>query len=209
VIVDVAAEHAARAAGTPDMSAAGIAGPSGRPLYQATALDTLALVDVQTGTVLEVILENQMPDAADRVVGPAAAQVAAERFLTRTGMSVEGLGAAVELMQSAGVAAYKVTWTTRDDVATPMIQVLVAASTGAVFAYLDLSLSIHLIAPIISRARAVDLAMASAGWSGPPVSADLRLSFNARGAQVSVWRIVAGVDVDVNAITGKVTRSMR
>ena len=208
MIVDVAAEHAGRVTGTPDMSAAGIAGPSGRPLYQATALDTLALVDVQTGTVLEVILENQMPDAADRVVGPAAAQDAAERFLTRTGMSIEGLEAAVELMQSAGVAAYKATWKTRDD-AKPMIQVLVAASTGAVFAYLDLSLPINLTAPIISRARAVDLAMASAGWSGPPVSADLRLSFNARGAQVSVWRIVAGVDVDVNAITGKVTRSLR
>jgi hypothetical protein len=207
--VDVAADHASRALGAPDMSATGIAGPSGRPLYQAVALDTLALVDVQTGTVLEVILENQMPDTADTLVPPAAAEDAARRFLARTGMDTDGLGPAVELTRSMDVAAYKVTWKAQDDVATPMMQVLVAASTGAVFAYLDLSLNLNLIAPIISRARAVDLATASAGWSGPAVSADLRLSFNGRGSQNSVWRIRAAVDVEVNAVTGKVTPALR
>ena len=134
---DVAANYGSRMSRAPVMTATGVPGPAGRPLFRACAPDTMALVDEQSGYVLEVVLENQMPDSADRTTSALSAQNAARHFMTGIGMSTYGLAASVELVQQAGVAAYSVTWRTRDALPETKFQVLVAEPFGVDRGVLD------------------------------------------------------------------------
>jgi uncharacterized membrane protein YkoI len=214
ITADEAATYAAKAAGAPFISAQLRGGLSGRPFYEADAANAVAFVDAESGLVLEVVLEDRMPNDDAVSVARADAQTAAEAFLHRTGMSTEGFTESAQVVHQAGIAAYEVDWND-----PTKFQILVNASSGSVFAFVDLRMQLNLIAPIVGQARATDLAVAALGVPGETVtSVDLTIDFTASGSQVSAWAIGLGVPtatqadlyehgalVSVDAVTGQAT----
>jgi len=219
VTSDEAAVYGAKAAGVPVMTAQLMGGPAGRSFYRTDAPSAVALVDAESGTVLEVVLTDRMPNDAAVAIASRDAQTAAEGFLTRVGLSTEGLTESGRLTQQAGVAAYDVTWKDAGATATPKFQILVNASTGAVFAFVDLRSQLNLTAPIVGRARATETAIAAIGVPGEIVlSADLGTDFGSGESQKWAWSIGLGVPsatqadvyehgalVSVDAVTGQAT----
>ena len=218
VTSDQAAVYGAKVAGVPAMTAQLTGGLAGRSFYRADALGAVALVDAESGVVLEVVLTDQMPSDATVATG-ANPQPAAEGFVARVGLSTEGLTESGQLMQQAGVAYYDVTWKDAGATATPKFRVLVNASTGATFAFIDLRPQLNLTAPIVDRARATETAIAAIGVPGEIVlSADLGMDSGSGDAQVWAWSIGLGVPsatqadvyehgalVSVDAVTGQAT----
>jgi hypothetical protein len=215
---DQAAIYAAKVAGVPAMSASLSGELSGRQLYLATATSAVAIVDGESGTVLMVALLDRMPgdDAVSAATGDA--RTAAEAFLQQAGYPGEGPADSVQVTRHGGVAAYQLDWKDART-AAPRFRLFVNASTGAVFAYLDLRTQLAVTAPIVGRARATSLAIAAFGVPGEIVtSADLAIEFAADGAQGSEWTIGLGVPtatqadvyehgalLQVDAVTGEAT----
>ncbi|HEX7590429.1 MAG TPA: hypothetical protein VF375_00620 [Candidatus Limnocylindrales bacterium] len=85
------------------------------------------------------------------------------------------------------------TWKDGSGLAYTKYQVSVNATTGAVFAYLDLRLARGLAAPIVGKSRATTLAIAALGKPGQQVlAADFSVDFSS-GTQVSTWDVSLGV----------------
>ncbi|MGZ6267315.1 MAG: hypothetical protein ACXWNR_01965, partial [Candidatus Limnocylindrales bacterium] len=143
VTSDQAAVYGAKAAGVPVMSIGFQGQVFGRQLYETTAPNALALVDAESGMVLEVVLTDRMPSDATVAAG-SNPEPAAEAFLGGVGLSAEGLTESAQLMQQAGVAYYDVTWKDPGATAMPKVQVLVNASTQAAFAFVDLRAQLNL-----------------------------------------------------------------
>jgi hypothetical protein len=215
VTSDEAAVYGAKFAGVPVMTAQLAGGLAGRPFYEATAANAVALVDAESGMVLEVVLTDRMPDDDAVSITSGDAQTAAEAFVQRnTGLSTEGFTVSVRVMHQAGVAAYEVDWND-----PTKFLALVNASTGAVFEFVDLRTQLNLTAPIVGRARATETAIATIGVPGEMVtSADLGLDYGSGDAQVWAWSIGLGVPsatqadvyehgalVSVDAVTGQAT----
>ena len=215
ITADEAAIYGAKAAGVPVMTAQLAGGLAGRQFYETTAANAVALVDAESGMVLEVVLTDRMPNDDTVSTASSDAQTAAETFVHRnTGLSTEGFTVSVRVMHQAGVAAYEVAWND-----PTKFQVLVNASTGAVFAFVDLRMQLNLTAPIVGRARATETAVAALGVPGETVtSADLTIDFGSGDSQVSSWSIGLGVPsatqadvyehgalVSVDAVTGQTT----
>jgi hypothetical protein len=215
---DQAAVYGAKFAGVQAMTAQSAGGLAGRQFYETTAPNAVALVDAESGMVLEVVLTDRMPNDAS-VSASVNPQTAAEGFLARVGLSTEGLTESGQLTQQAGVAAYDVTWKDAVTTATPKLQVFVNAATGAVFAFVDLRFQPNLTAPIVGRGRATETAIATIGIPDEIVlSADLGADFGSGDAQVWAWSIGLGVPsatqadvyehsalVSVDAVTGQAT----
>jgi hypothetical protein len=194
-------------------------GLAGKPFYQATATDIVAVVDAESGDVLEVVLEDRMPSNATVSMTSGDARTAAEGFLQHAGLSDEGFVESVQVVNRGGVAAYEVLWKDTSATAAPRFQVLVNASTGAAFAFVDLRMQLKLTAPLVGKGRATDLALAAVDIPGEAaISADLLISFPASGSQESVWQVGMGVPtatqadvyehgalVSVDAVTGQAT----
>jgi hypothetical protein len=213
-----AAMSGAKFAGVPSMTAERIVGPESRTFYRATAPNTIALVDGDSGIVVEVVLEDQMPNDGDASATEDSVRAAAQAFMTRIGMTTEGFSESVQLIGRAGVAAYDIKWTQLGTVEVPKFEVLVNASTGAAFAYVDLRMMWSLTAPVIGRQKASELALAALGQPDAQVdSADFTIDFSA-GTQSSTWTVGFGAAgatasdgargstlVRVNAVTGAAT----
>src|SRR5450759_4452569 len=202
-----AAKVAGRASGTiddPSMSAVPISGPNGRDFYQATAADFVALVDSTSGSVVEVVLEDQLPNDAIVSASASDARTAAEAFMQRAG-NLEGLSESAQVVRRAGVAAYEVQWNPAEKDATTFV-VWVNPSTGSVFAFVDLRIQHNLAAPLVGRERATALAITALGVPGETVtSAELAIDFTT-GSQSSVWQVgFVSRTVRVDAITGETT----
>jgi len=108
-----AAVYAAKIAGLPSMSADLAIGPDGRPLYVAAAPGAVAYVDAVSGSVVEVVLEDRMPNDATVSVSGAGALAVAQVFLQQRGIT-EFVGSSRAINQ-AGVSAYMVTGATRPE----------------------------------------------------------------------------------------------
>jgi hypothetical protein len=213
---DEAAIYAAKIAGVPTMTAVESSGLNGRPFYWATADNTLAFVDAEGGIVLEVVLIDQMPEAATTEPPTAGAKSAADAFMTRTGLSTADLTESSELKTVAGVSAYDFTWT--DSLSSAKFMISVNPATEAVFAYADLRMDLPLALPILGHDRATAIAVGARNVPGDQVnSATLRVDFSS-GAQVSIWDVSMGVPtvdgsqtveqkfvVRVDALTGATT----
>jgi len=202
-----AAKVAGRASGTiddPSMSAVPISGPNGRDFYQATAADFVALVDSTSGSVVEVVLEDQLPNDAIVSASASDARTAAEAFMQRAG-NLEGLSESAQVVRRAGVAAYEVQWNPAEKDATTFV-VWVNPSSGSVFAFIDLRMQLNLTAPIVGRERATALAITALGVPGETVtSAELAIDFTT-GSQSSVWQVgFVSRTVRVDAVTGETT----
>jgi hypothetical protein len=210
-----AAVYGAKAAGVPVMTAQLAGGLAGRQFYQADAPGAMALVDAESGMVLEVVLTDRMPNDDAVSIASSDAQTAAEAFVQRnTGLSTEGFTVSVRVMHQAGVAAYEVDWND-----PTKFLALVNASSGAVFAFVDQRMPMNLAPPIVGRARATETAIATLGIPGETVtSADLGADYGSGDAQVWAWSIGLGVPsatqadvyehgalVSVDAVTGKAT----
>lgn len=209
-----AAVYAAKVAGLPSMSADLGIGPDGRSLYVATAPDAVAYVDAVSGSVVEVVLENRMPNDATVSVSGSGAVAVAQVFLQHVGFT-DFVGSARAVNQ-AGVAAYMVTWS--DAAGVAQLEIAVNAATGDVFAYADLRTQMNVAPPLIGRARATELAIAAFGVPGETVtSAELGIDF-ATGSQVSSWQVGLGVPtatqadvfeqgalLSIDAVTGQAT----
>jgi hypothetical protein len=133
-------------------------------------------------------------------------------------MTTEGFSESVKLIEQAGIAAYDVKWTKLSGVEVPMFEVLVTASTGVAFAYMDLRMLLGLTPPLIGRQKASELAIAALDQPGAEVaSADFTIDFPG-GTQATTWTVGFGaagstasdgsagsVFVRVDAVTGVAT----
>jgi len=201
----------------PSMTAVPIGGPSGRAFYEATSANTLALIDATSGFVVEAVLEDRMPNDATVSASTTDARTAAENFMQRTGMGTEGFTESAQLIRQAGVAAYKVDWKESGGNEVGKFGVWVNASTGSVFAFVDLRIQLNMTPPIVGRDRATKLAIAALGIPGETVtSAELTITFPLTGSQQSLWEVGLGVPtatqadvfehgalVSVDALTGE------
>jgi hypothetical protein len=175
----------------------------------------VALVDAESGTVLEVVLTDQMPNDPAVSIASSDAQTAAEGFVQRNaGLSTEGFTVSVRVMHQAAVAAYEVDWND-----PTKFLALVNASSGVVFAFVDQRPQLNLTAPIVGQARATDAAIAAIGVPGEIVlSAELGTDFGSGESQKWAWSIELGVPsatqadvyehgalVSVDAVTGQAT----
>jgi hypothetical protein len=214
VTASEAAVYAAKIAGLPSMSADLGVGPDGRSLYVATAPDAIAFVDAVSGSVVEVVLEDRMPNDATVAVSGAGALAVAQVFLEQRGTT--DLVGSFHPINQAGVAAYLVTWS--DAAGVAKLDIAVNASTGDVFAYVDLGPQMNATPPLIGRARAIELAIAAFGVPGETVtSAELAIDL-VTGSQVSSWDVGLGVPtasqadvfergalIRIDAVTGEAT----
>ena len=220
ITAEEAAVYAAKAAGVPVMTAQLAGGLAGRSFYRADAPGAVARVDAESGMVPEVVLTDQMPGADTVSVTDSDAQTAAETFVHRNaGLTTEAFTVSVRVLHQAGVAAYEVAWRDAGATATPKFQVLVNASTGAVFAFVDLRMQLNLTAPIVDQSRATETAIAAIGIPGETVtSADLGIDFGSGDSQKWAWSIGLGVPsatqadvyehgalISVDAVTGQAT----
>ena len=209
-----AAVYAAKVAGLPSMSVDLGIGPNGRSLYVATAPNAVAYVDAVSGSVVEVVLEDRLPNDATVSVSSAGAIAVAQVFLEHVGFT--DLVGSSRAISQAGVAAYMVTFS--DAAGVAKLEIAVNAATGDVFAYADLSVQMNVTPPLIGRARATELAIAAFGVPGETVtSAELTIDF-ASGSQVSSWQVGLGVPtatqadvfeqgalINIDAVTGEAT----
>ena len=224
VTAQEASIYAAKMAGRgtiddPPMTAVPISGAYGRTFYEATTVNTLGLVDVASGFVVEVVLEDQMPSDSSVSASPSDARSAAETFVQRAGMDTEAFLESVQLIRQAGVAAYQVAWKDSGGTLADKFAVWVNASTGSVFAFVDLRIQLNLAAPIVSRATAIGLAIAALGVPGEmATSSDLTITFPLTGFQISSWDVGLGIPtatqpdvfehgalVRVDAVSGETT----
>lgn len=213
-----AAIYAAKVAGVPAMEVTLTAGPNGRRVYIATTAGTVALVDAVSGFVLEVVLEDRMPDGAAESATTADAQTAAEAFMQKTGQSTDGLTESASTIRVAGVAARQIVWTDPSGVPSAKYAVSVNAATGSVFAFLDERMQLSLTVPVIGSARASELAVAALGSPSQTLATpELSIDFSS-GSQASAWQIGLGLPgatksgalefaglVSVDAVTGVAT----
>jgi hypothetical protein len=210
-----AAAAAARAAGVPSMTAVLTTGPDRRSWFVATAAGTVAFVDAESGSVLEVVLEEAMP--IDDVVSATADQatVAAKAFIVRAGQPTTTLVAKVTEQHRGGVAILQVDWAYKGSSNT-VLRVLANARTGEAFVFVNLWNPTGLVPPVIGRARAIEIALAADGVEGDQVlGAELAIGI---GELDSSWTIGLGVPtatqadvyghgaaISVNAVTGEAT----
>jgi hypothetical protein len=214
--VPVSAEQAAAAArrvsGRSDLTATRYGS-----FYDADDSNTKTLVDRLTGAVDEVVFVSDLPETGAVSVTADAAQAAAGTFMQKAGYSVTGLSISATQVQATDVSSYQVSWkdpgASDDD-----FDVFVNAGSGAVFAFLDRRQGIALVAPLIGRTAATNLATAAIHapttlWS----AAALFLSFDSD----SVWSLTYGVpdsspgaagptawhnvDATVDAVSGQVS----
>ncbi len=141
-----AAARASRLAGVMMTPAPDWATIEGMPVSEPRGEGAFAFVDGNSGTVLEVVLEKQLPDSDTVSVSSDAASSAAQAFLSRGSVTTDGLAAQTTLALRASVAYYDVTWSA-PGAGKPALEIRVNASSGAVFAYRDLRAGIELTAP--------------------------------------------------------------
>jgi hypothetical protein len=218
-----AALDAARVSGVTGMTAVMIGGPDGEPFYEATATGTVALVDGYSGTVIEVLFEDKMPNDATGSASTADALAAATAFIDASDPSLlrnlaSGTAPTTDLIRPAGVAAYDVKWTEGPPGKAPTFEVMANASTASVFAYVDRRVYSGLAAPVVGRDRATQLAIAALGVPGETVtSAELTIEFVAESQQLA-WEVGLGVPsatqadvfefgalIRIDAVTGEAT----
>jgi uncharacterized membrane protein YkoI len=168
-------------------------------------VNTLGLVDVASGFVVEVVLEDRMPSDSPVSASTSDARSAAEAFMQRAAMDTEAFSESVQLIRQAGVATYQVDWK-ESGTQAGKFDVWVNASTGSVFAFIDLRMQLNLTAPIVGRERATALAITALGVPGETVtSAELAIDF-ATGSQLSAWQVgFVSRTVRVDAVTGATT----
>jgi hypothetical protein len=125
-------------------------------------------------------------------------------------VSTDGFTAQTQLVHRASVAFYQVTWSA-PGAGTPALEIRVNASTGAVFAYRDLTSDVELTAPILGHGAAMRLAGESTYASGETPTAeespgpDVQLNLRAPDGHEWTWMVgfPDGV-LFVDAVTGEV-----
>lgn len=185
-------------------------GASG-PFYQLQGADISAAVSATDGRVVSILLLDAVPSSRVTKLSPADALTAATAYVEAHGLSVDGLGAGVELVDHGEAVAYEVTWTKVErGIELPVRTILqVDAATGAIFSFLDVRRPYaEPPAPVVSRELAVSAARIAAAMSSASVDgAKLLVSFTPDGRQQLVWEIaltdgVSHALVDVDAISG-------
>ena len=141
-----------------------------RPISEPKGEGAFAFVDGNSGTVLEVVLEKQLPDSDAASISADTACSAAQAFLARGSVTTQGLTAQTTLVLHASVAYYDVTWSV-PGAGKLALEIRVNASSGTVFAYRDLRSGIELTAPNVGLAAAMRLAQQSTYASGETANA--------------------------------------
>jgi hypothetical protein len=168
---------------------------AGRPISEPTGNGAIGFVDGDTGAVLEVVMENQLPVSDATSASADAARGAAETVLARGGVTTVGLTESAKLVRRASVAFYDLTWS-EPGAAIPALEVLVNSSSGAVFAYRDLRSGVDLSAPVFGYAAAASLARASSYASGETpdaagsVDSDMQVDLGSPDGHMWTWTVV-------------------
>jgi hypothetical protein len=201
-----AAARASRLAGVSMTPARDWMSIEGVPISGPRGEGAFAFVDGNSGTVLEVVLEKQLPDSDTVSVSTEAASSAAQAFLSRGGVTTDGLAAQTTLALRASVAYYDVTWSA-PGAGKPALEIRVNASSGAAFAYRELRAGIELTAPNVGLAAAIRLAQQSTYASGETANAP-EMQDPDLLAYADSWSWMVGFPdgvLTVDAVTGAVS----
>ncbi len=183
----------------------------GHPVYTVVSPTVDAVVEAQTGLVVEFVLVDALPDSSVAAVSSAAAQARATSFLSDRSRDT-GILVATDTLQSGATSAYVVTWADKSGGAG-QISVSVNPSTGTPFAFVDQRFGVQFVPPSIGAAAAGRLALAAASTAGDVVlSTDFQFGFDSASWSVTLGPPGAGASatpdhgavVDVDAVTGSV-----
>ena len=185
---------------------------SGVPVYQAQSGPTEAFVDGNDGRVIAAVWLDRLP-ANGEASGPSGqAYQTGLVFLSRAGLSVDGLVDAQTLSRAGAAVYYDLTWS-RSGAKIPDIEVLVTPSATQVFGFRDLRGPADLAIPVFGADSAWDAARQSTmsrGETPTPLSPDeirQNLLMEPFGDGITwVWQVgfPDGV-LQVDAVTGQVT----
>jgi hypothetical protein len=208
---------AAFAAGTTGAHPSGLqASPTysseGHPAYTVVSPTVDAVVEAQTGLVVEFVLMDALPDSSDVAISSADALARATAFLGDRSRDT-GILVATTTLQGGATSAYIVTWADQSGGAG-QISVSVNPSSGTVFAFVDQRFGVQFVPPSIGAAAAGRLALAAVSMPGALVLAkDFDFGLGDATWQVSLGVpsttesdvYVHGAAVEVDAVTGAVT----
>lgn len=183
---------------TADIAATGPFDGKMNRYYKVEGADLSAVVDAHDGHVSQLLLISRTPTSpASTAMSSDQAQTIASDYLADQGISTEGLGVKVELIDRGAFQMYSVTW--QRDVDGVMVPdsrlVQLDAGTGVVF-------NVHNIhrpysapaAATVTRDQAVASAQKAATTAAQRTSASysvidatLQVTFSEQGAQQLVW----------------------
>ena len=180
----------------------------------------VAYVNGNSGAVLEIVFMDRLPNSDSVTVTTDGAISASQAFVSAGGAASNGLTARADLVRRASVAYFDVSWIApaaasvagsaadasagagRTD-----IELLVNASTGAVFAYRDLQSGASLTVPIVGHEAAIALAEQSSRANGEAADPD-QVGGTLTPGLDSPWTWMVGFQdgvLIVDAVTGEVT----
>lgn len=184
----------------------------GDPVYTVVSPTVDAVVEAQTGLVVEFVAVDALPDSNEVAVTGVDAQARATSFLADRDRGT-GILVATTALKSGATSAYVVTWADKNGDAG-QISVSVNPSTGTPFAFVDERFGVQFVTPSIGAAAAGRLALAAVSMPGALVLAD---DFDF-GLGDATWQVslavpsttesdvyVHGAAVEVDAVTGAVT----
>lgn len=162
---------------------------------------TYAFVSSRSGRVVEVVIQNKLPNGPGSLTKPNEAQATAQAFLQQAHVSTSGLASSVTLDHRASSDFYEVVWT-EDGVRRH--EVLVDSWTGAAFAYLDLVFApTNLGIPVVGSVGASRLIQGDFLMLRYPV---FEVRHGVRGEPQFSWLIgLARGDIRIDAVTGEET----
>lgn len=196
-----------------DLVASLIYSDQDHPLFDVSNANVETVVDAHSGLVLEWIRVDSLPNSTDAVVSSAAAQTAAESFMSDRDRYTGELTPTTALRPGVAASAYVVTWAGQGFDA-PGQSVSVNPSTGAPFAFVDERYGVRLVPPVLGAEAAGRLALAAVATPGLSVqSTDFVFGLENPSWQVNLVGPSAtasaepehGAYVSVDAVTGAAT----
>ncbi|MFN8629516.1 MAG: PepSY domain-containing protein [Chloroflexota bacterium] len=185
------------------------------PYYDVEGKGVVATVDLATGIVTTLLLEDAMPQTAEVKLTPAEATDAASAFLAQHAIDVVGMAVTPELIDHGSMQEYAVHYgATINGIRLPgNLTVSVDPSTGRIYGLVHIQRSfVPPPAPKLTLEDATSAAKTEEKDPGLKVTeSTLAVAFDGSGNQQLVWELAITrsdgffVKLDVDAITGAVT----
>ncbi|HEY5487771.1 MAG TPA: hypothetical protein VIK06_09000 [Candidatus Limnocylindrales bacterium] len=176
-----------------------------------------AWVDVNTGTVIRLMLAGAIPETTTVAISSDQTRAAAEAFFKAHDISLDGLTATVKLVDHGTSKEYEIEWDRIENgVLLPDSRLVeVDPSNGVVFSFMDRRVATGPVpSPKIARDEAIRLATAASGLSNPKIEgAQLLVDSSPVWSGRLVWSVqlsevmpegwVSAFWVEVDALTGE------
>lgn len=185
------------------------------PYYDIEGKGVLATVDLASGIVTTLLLEDAMPQSAEVKLTPAEATDAANAFLAQHAVDVAGMAVNPELIDHGSMQEYAVHYeATINGIRLPgNLTVSVDPSKGRIYGLVHIQRAfVPPPAPKLTLEDATAAAKTEEKDPGLKVTeSTLAVAFDGAGNQQLVWELAATrtdgffVKLDVDALTGAVT----